>query len=179
MSTPDLVATAGAANTDVLDKVLGITADHLLYAVRHEREKVVVAMQKNYDTFFAEKAGGLSQRDRLLVAWYASQLSGCQALSQHYFERLEQLGVKQSDLDAWFAATDLTAVTESSLRIILLFTKKLILNPIEGDKSAIQGLRNAGIATPDIVTLAQLIAFLSYQIRVVLGLLAMKERLAK
>jgi uncharacterized protein YciW len=36
-------------------------------------------------------------------------------------------------------------------------------------------LKEAGLSTPEIVTLAQLIAFISYQTRVVAGLRAMRQ----
>lgn len=167
------------AVVDVINQVLQIDASHPLYEIRQGRPKVVVAMQKNYATFFSPKDGDLSQKDRLLVAWYACGLSKCAVLQQHYSQRLAAIGIHEAELHGLFADSGLESITEPRLKAILLFTNKLILNPIEGDASEIQKLRQAGIETPDIVTLAQLISFLSYQIRVVISFLAMKERLEK
>lgn len=179
MATPDAVDTAGASKTDVLDSVLGIDKDHPLYAIRHEREKVVQAMQKNYDMFFDASFEGIAQQDRLLIAWYASSLSNSEILKNHYQSKLADLGVSQVELNNWFSDNDLTTVSDEKLRVILLFTQKLILEPGLSDEAEIKLLLAAGITSEEIVFLAQLIAFLSYQIRVVLGLLAIKERLAK
>ena len=58
---------------------------------------------------------------------------------------------------------------------MLEFTRKLIENPVEGDEAALKTLPAAGVSTPAVVTLSQLIAFLSYQTRLVAGLVAMKD----
>ena len=62
---------------------------------------------------------------------------------------------------------------DTRLQTILHFTSTLMLRPIEGDKLAIDALVEAGLTTPAIVALGQLIAFLSYQIRMTAGLQAM------
>jgi CMD domain protein len=49
----------------------------------------------------------------------------------------------------------------------------LVLHPRDASSAALQALRHSGWSTPDIVTLSQLIAFLSFQIRVVQGLQAL------
>ncbi|HEU0230675.1 MAG TPA: CMD domain protein [Burkholderiaceae bacterium] len=162
------------ASDDLMDAVTGLIPSDPLYAVRHAREKVAVAMQKSYDVFFDATARGLSLSERFSVALYASVLSRSEALAGHYEQALLGQGVEPGVLDAML--TDrLDAVSNNRLRIMLGFTRKLIVKPVEGDAAEIERLRSAGVATPDIVTLAQLIAFLSYQIRVAAGLRAMKE----
>ena len=44
---------------------------------------------------------------------------------------------------------------------------------MEGDRIALLKLPAAGLSTPEVITLAQLIAFVAYQVRVVAGLQAM------
>lgn len=162
------------ASGDVMDAVVGLTPSNPLYVVRHGREKVAVAMQKNYDVFFAAEAQGLTLRERLLVALYACVLSRSPALRAHYEQALRDQGVEQGALDA-VSSDKPDTLSDTRLRVILGFTRKLIVKPVEGDAAEIERLSAAGVATPVIVTLAQLIAFLSYQIRVAAGLLAMKE----
>ena len=65
-------------------------------------------------------------------------------------------------------------LADTRLRAMLSFTRTLILNPIAGDRALLNTLPAAGISTPAIVSLAQLIAFLSYQTRLVAGLAAMR-----
>lgn len=51
----------------------------------------------------------------------------------------------------------------------------LVFHPRDASPAHLQALLDAGWATPDIVTLSQLVAFLSYQVRIVAGLRAMEE----
>ena len=46
----------------------------------------------------------------------------------------------------------------------------LVFHPRDADPAALQRLLDAGLSTTAIVTLSQLVAFLSFQIRVVAGL---------
>jgi CMD domain protein len=52
----------------------------------------------------------------------------------------------------------------------------LVLHPRDADPAALQALLNAGWSTTDIVTLSQIAAFLSFQIRVVVGLRTLAGR---
>lgn len=54
----------------------------------------------------------------------------------------------------------------------------LVLHPRDAAPPSLQALLNAGWSTTDVVTLSQLVSFLSFQIRVVAGLMAMKARAA-
>lgn len=49
----------------------------------------------------------------------------------------------------------------------------LVLHPRDAAPSHLQAMLDAGWSTPDIVTLSQLVAFLSYQVRVAAGLRAL------
>jgi CMD domain protein len=57
-------------------------------------------------------------------------------------------------------------------------THMLVLHPRDAAPPSLQGLLDAGWSTTDIVTLSQLVSFLSFQIRVVAGLKAMSARAA-
>ena len=52
----------------------------------------------------------------------------------------------------------------------------LVLHPRDADSAALQALLNAGWSATDIVTLSQIAAFLSFQIRVVVGLRTLAGR---
>ncbi len=164
---------ASAQAGDVIDTIVGLDASHPLYATRHARKKVVEATQGSYDLFFRPGDAGLPLNERLLVALHASLLSGSAPLAQHYRDALTGQGADPAALAAVEAGRE-TDLPASRLREMLEFTRKLILKPIEGDEAALRRLKDAGMATPDIVTLAQLVAFLSYQIRLAAGLMAMK-----
>jgi CMD domain protein len=170
---------------DVIDQMVGLAPDRPLHTLRHQRDKVAVATQGSYDAMFDAAVEGLSVTERLLVALHACILSHAGELAAHYRHRLlalkadaALLAIAESGVEAVVKtgakSPAAVAAADPRLRAILVFTQTLITNPIEGDKPALMKLTHAGLTTPAIVALAQLIAFLSYQLRVVPGLKAMQ-----
>ncbi|HWL29276.1 MAG TPA: CMD domain protein, partial [Burkholderiaceae bacterium] len=120
-----------------------------------------------------EGSAAFPVHERLAVAWYASLLSRSESLARHYEQKLDASKLDATVLDA-IRRDALDTLAPTRLSAMLAFTRKLITRPVEGDEAALQALTHAGIATADVVTLAQLVAFLSYQIRLAAGLAAMK-----
>lgn len=159
---------------DIVDRVAGLAPDSATHALRHQRAKVVEATQGSYDALFDTALDGLTLVERLLVALYASRLAPSPALAAHYRAELAAHNVDAATL----AAIETGAPGDLSsprLRSILAFARTLIENPVAGDKTALQTLPAAGLTTPAVVALAQLIAFLSYQTRLVAGLQALAQ----
>lgn len=159
---------------DIIDRVAGLTPDSATHALRHQRAKVVEATQASYNALFDPALDGLTLVERLLVALYASRLAPSPALAAHYRAELAAHDVDAATLTA--VETGLPDnLSSPRLRAILTFTHTLIENPLAGDKAALQTLPAAGLTTPSVVALAQLIAFLSYQTRIVAGLQALAQ----
>lgn len=158
---------------DVVDQVAGLDDGSATHALRHTREKVAAATQGSYDALFDAALPGLTLGERLLVALYACRLTPAPELAGHYRARLADTPVDANALQA-VDHGDVDALADTRLRAILTFTRTLIERPIEGDRDALLRLPAAGLATADVVTLAQLIAFLSYQTRLVAGLRALQ-----
>ncbi|MES1163555.1 MAG: acyl-CoA thioester hydrolase/BAAT C-terminal domain-containing protein, partial [Rhizobacter sp.] len=144
---------------DVVDALVPLNASHPLHAVRHQRDKVVAATQGSYDAIFDPDLPGLSLAERLLAALTVARLSGSAALAAHYRTRLDRLPAPASDGER--------------LQAIIAFAEVLTKHPVEGDRDALLKLPSAGLGTPEVITLAQLIAFVAYQVRVLAGLQAM------
>jgi len=160
-------------SVDIVDQLAGLSVDSSLHSLRHQREKVALATQGSYDTLFDPELPDIGLDERLLVALYACRLAGAQDVAAHYRQRLLALPVDAAQL----------AVAENGipeqlpngrLRAMLAFAKALTERPVEGDRAVLHTLPAAGISTPAVVALSQLIAFISYQIRVVAGLKAMQ-----
>ncbi|SHH41351.1 CMD domain protein [Pollutimonas bauzanensis] len=158
---------------DLIDSVVGLTPGTALYATRHGREKVAKATQRSYELFFDAAAGQPAIEERLLVAYYACVLSQAPGLARHYRDALAQNNA-DAGLVGCVERNQPERMPSARLKALLAFTRKLIEKPVEGDQAAVHALQAAGVSTPDIVALAQLIAFLSYQIRLAAGLQAMK-----
>lgn len=161
------------AADDLIDRIVGLSAGSDLHATRHQREKVAAATQGSYDTLFDPALPDVPLVDRLLIALYACVLTPAPALADHY---RQQLVAVQADPALIAAVGNDTpeSVAAVPLQAMLRFTRTLILDPVKGDKQALLTLPAAGISTPAVVVIAQLIAFLSYQIRLVASLKAMK-----
>ena len=158
---------------DLLDSLLNIAPGSPLHQIRHAREKVASATQGSQDLFFDPTLDNdLSLSERLWVAYYAARLGEQATLTAHYLKQLQALGTKASvlaDVDA--GAIDV--LDDARLAAILRFTRTLIESPVHGDQAALLTLQHEGLSTAEIVVLAQLIAFMSYQVRLAAGLAAL------
>ncbi|MDR6398549.1 CMD domain-containing protein [Herbaspirillum seropedicae] len=165
-------------HADVIDQLAGLSVGSALHSLRHQRDKVAVASQGSYDTLFDPALEGIGLDERLLVALYACRLAGADDLVAHYRARALVISVDAAQLAA--AETgEPEQLPEGRLRAMLVFTRALTQRPVEGDKAAIEKLPAAGISTPAVVALSQLIAFVSYHLRVVAGLKAMRAAAAQ
>lgn len=145
---------------DLLTRLL-LSEHSPVQGLRQARAKVSDATEGSYQALFAENLpGSLSLQERLLVAEYACQLTPQPELAAHYLERLQALPATQDS---------------PRLKAILDFTRTLVLAPVEGDRQALTPLLDAGLETIDVVTLGQLIAFISYQVRLASGLKALEQ----
>lgn len=169
-----MTSTASTA-ADMLDRLLNIQPETPLHGVRHAREKVAAATQASQDLFFAPTLeNNLSLTERLWVAYYAAYLTPQPLLSAHYLEQLQAHGVSQSDRES-IESGALDTLSDARLAAILRFTRTLIESPVDGDQQALKALQQVGLSTEEIVVLAQLIAFLSYQVRLASGLAALRN----
>jgi uncharacterized peroxidase-related enzyme len=155
---------------DLIDRLVPLAAGTPTRAVRHQRDKVVSATQGSYDSLFDPALPDLSLAERLLAALAIVQLAGSTALQAHYRERLQALGTLTRAEQA--ALNGETATGDARLDTILDYARLLAERPVEGDRDALLRLPAAGLSTPAVVALAQLIAFTAYQLRVVAGLQA-------
>ena len=163
MTTP---ADAGSpvAAADVIDAAAGLTPGSALQTARRFRATVVDATQASHDALLGELVPGLSTADRLRVAVRCCEAAMAPQLAAHYRSML----ALEPPGDA----------STPALPAMLTWAGLLTTDPRRGDRAALQALRAAGLADPAIVALAQLVAFLSYQTRVVAGLRAMDAALA-
>jgi len=158
---------------DTIDRIVGLSPDLNTYTTRHQREKVAVATQGSEHALFDPALAGVTLCERLCVAWYACILTPSTTLAEEYLGRL----VEADEDDAVIAhiqSGQIEGLASVRLRAMLTFTQTLITDPVKADQTALFALKSAGLTTPEIVTLAQLIAFISYQVRLAAGLRAMQ-----
>ncbi len=161
--TPPIDAGAAASTADVIDTAAGLAPGGTLQAARRFRATVVAATQASHDALLYETVPGLSTADRLRVAVHCCEAAQAPRLAAHYRVLLAQQPAGEASSPA--------------LPAMLTWAGLLTTDPRRGDREALQALQAAGLPDPAIVALAQLVAFLSYQTRVVAGLVAMEGAL--
>ena len=163
-------AVIDTASSDLIDRLVPLADGTPTHAVRHQRDKVVAATQGSYDSLFDPALAGLSLPERLLAALSIVRLAGSTALVAHYRARLQALDGLTAAHQAALAAD--AATGDARLDAILGYARLLADRTVEGDRAALLRLPAAGLSTPAVIALAQLIAFVAYQLRVLAGLRA-------
>ena len=155
----------------IVVEAAGIAADHPLAAVIAGRSDVMQLTQASHDAALKpEPPGGLSHAERAALACRMARLSDEEMLARHYEAMIPESGGWQAIADPAFDGTD-----DERTRAILRHTDLVTVDPKRAAEADIAALKSAGILEPDIVRLSELIAFVSYQVRVVKGLRLMAE----
>ena len=162
--TATLESAGPAGQPDVIDAAAGLAPGSTLHAARRFRATVVEATQASHDALLYEPVHGLSTADRLRVAVHCCEAAQAPQLAAHYRALLAQQPAQEAASVALPAMQDWAGL--------------LTTDPRRGDRAALHALRTAGLADAAIVALAQLVAFLSYQTRVVAGLVAVDAALS-
>lgn len=162
--TTTLETTGTTGPVDVIDAAAGLAPGTTLHAARRFRATVVEATQASHDALLHEPVQGLSTADRMRVAVHCCEAAQAPQLVAHYRALLEQQPTQEA------ASAALPAMQE--------WAGLLTTDPRRGDRAALHALRTASLPDAAIVALAQLVAFLSYQTRVVAGLVAVDAALA-
>ncbi|WP_311223707.1 MULTISPECIES: peroxidase-related enzyme [unclassified Acidovorax] len=159
---------------DTIDQIAGLSPGSAAHAVRHQRGKVATATQGCEDALLGpDLPGGLTQAERLAVAHDIARVSGLPALAAHYRAALEPLRPTPA-LQALIETPD-AAIADTRLQAIVHFARTLATQPAQSDQAALLALPAAGLSVPDTVLLAQLIGFVTYQLRLVAGVAALSQ----
>jgi len=187
----------------VIDQLTGITPGSALDRLRAQREQARTQAQQSYLALFAPIepiAGHFDIADRFAVAAFVAGLHKQPDVARFYAESLEGKGVAKAieaevargaaqgpygrypegPLSAEDEAGPVYAVDDAHRKVLgdrlsagLAHAHLLAFHPRDASPAALQALLDAGWRTTEIVTLSQLVAFLAFQIRVVIGLRAL------
>lgn len=158
------------ATTDVLNSLLGFGPGSTLAELREQRAAATAHTQGSYDALFGDSpATFVSPVERFATAYKVALLHEEPALAEHYRALLESAGGDAelvSAVTAWPGSAGLPA----RLAAIMKHVDLLVLNPAAATPDDIAALQEAGLSAAEIVTVSQIIAFTSYQVRVYIGL---------
>jgi CMD domain protein len=175
MSNAQPAGEAVARQPDLINQLAGIETNDRLAELRHQRPDVAKFIQGSFDTLLEpQDPAGLSRSERELVALRVAILNANPTLAAFHRQRLEGLGVAAATIAAVaaFPATDAFARREAA---ILQHVDLLTNEPRAASREELAGLEEAGLTTPAIVTLAQLVAYLSFEVRLLAGLRILGE----
>ncbi len=188
---------------DIIDRLVGIAPGTRLDDVRRHRIQARDNAQLSYEALFAPATPGtVLLEERFAVAYFVAGLHRDEAVAAFYREALghydrpgllaaisseirrgETSGPYGSYPRGPLSAEDapgLIYAPDTASRAVLgrlgaalVHAHLLVFRPRDASPAALQALLDAGWSTDDIVTLSQLVAFLSFQIRVVTGLRAL------
>jgi CMD domain protein len=193
--------------TDVIDHLVGVSPGDAVDALRHQRPDARANAQASFDALFhADALEHASQLERLALAYWTTALA--QSPTSSYYgdllaaEDKATLAALEAALPGartsgpygdypagpltaqntpgvhWSPEADLATAVGNRLAVALAHTHLLVYRPRDSSADALQALLDAGWSTTGIVTLSQLVAFLSFQLRVVAGLTVLKGELA-
>lgn len=164
--------------TDMIDSAASLAPEGATRRLRQQRSKVVVATRGSLEALFAPALDGLALSERFLVALYACHLSSAPELARRYQERNRIDGISDGLMRLIERAerddAALAAVATARELALLRYTRQLIDRPDAGNSAAMTALSDVGLSTRGIVALAQLLGFVSYQVRLVAGLQALE-----
>jgi uncharacterized protein YciW len=110
--------------------------------------------------------GGLPYGLRAALAARMARLTSSPTLAAHY----DTLVTRANDPVTASLAEPNTTVADGRTAEIVRHTDRLTIAPREATRDHVEALRMAGVTDPDIVRLAELAAFVNYQVRVISGI---------
>jgi CMD domain protein len=160
---------------DVIAEIVGVKAGSGLAEVLATRADIMVLTQKSHEAALTPVApGGLSHAERAALACRVAKLNNDRDFERHFEMLLEQADVSGEAAqiaDMWFRGGD-----DRRLTALIRHTDLIAHEPRNASRGDIELLQDAGLSDADIVRLSELVAFVSYQIRVAAGLRLMRGR---
>ena len=197
-----------STDTDIIDRLVGASPGSRIDVLRRRRPETREQSQASYDALFSPLDDGeVSVTERRLVAAFTTRLPADAATTEHYaalataadaelaaivlreaaatstngpFGHYAEAGLQAENSEGvrYRAGESTRDALGARLTAALEHAHLLVYRPREADGAAIQALLDAGWSTDAIVTLSQLVAFLSFQQRVVAGLRVLSEEAA-
>ncbi|HEV7214990.1 MAG TPA: CMD domain protein [Chloroflexota bacterium] len=171
MAQPSQAAASDTPDAqDMLNQWAGIAAGSPLARLRAERADVADAAQGSYQALLEpDDPAGVSRLEREMIALRVAVLTPCPPLVAWHRRRLRDLGADAATLAA-IEQFPAGAALPARERAVLDYVDRLTRAPGTATAAHVAELQAGGLTPRDIVTIAQLIALLSFEVRVLAGL---------
>ncbi len=162
-------------HVDVIDSILGQPGAGAVAALRSQKPELAVQMQDYYDAVFrpsADSAATLPHAERWLIAIRTASHTRSQSAVDWYSAQALNSGVGEelitkanNTAEAWNGDPRTTA--------IMRHVDLIVTHPVDSSKTDIEALANAELSSMAIVALSQVVAYVSYQVRLIATLRAL------
>jgi alkylhydroperoxidase domain protein/CMD domain protein len=173
--TATTAATPPATN-DIISTLAGIAPGSPAAELRAQRPEAMQHAQGSYTALFdPAELVGLSPAERFAIALRVATIHAATEAAEHYRQRLIEAGAS-AEIVAAAALEDAGSGSQPDpavpprLQAILAHADLLSTHPVDATPDDLQTLADAGLATVEIVVLSQIVAFVSFQVRVVAAL---------
>lgn len=158
---------------DVIARLAGVAPGGAVAAALAGRADILtMTAESEAASLLPQEPGALSHGERAALAVRVARLHEEPGLAAHYGELVARAGA--TDATAALADPAFKGGGDKRLAALIAYTDRVSLAPKDAVAGDIERLQAAGIDDADIVRLAELVAFLAYQIRVVQGLKLMQ-----
>ena len=164
-----------SAAPDLLDELVGIQPGSPISELRAQRADITRHIQGYYNALLEPADdSSVSRLERGLIALRVARLEESAPLVEHYRAYLAQLSAPAEIVEAT-EALSLDAPLSSRTVALLQHVDRLTQDPSVATQAHLAELQAHGLSAADIVTISQLIAFLSFQVRTLAGLQLLAE----
>ncbi|WP_297351292.1 peroxidase-related enzyme [Paraburkholderia sp.] len=147
---------------DVVDQIADPANPQIARDIRQHRPKIVAFIQATFDALFVDEPGNFGLRLRFSCAAKVAALTEEAGLAHFYLDALESIGPLKKDAKA-------QAVENAAFE----HTMRVTTAPASCDQAALDALHAVGMTEYEIVTLSQLIGYVSFQARLILTVRAL------
>ena len=163
--------TSGIAGNDLVTRQAGVLPGEAADAALTARAEIVAMTQATHDAALKPKdPGGLSLAERAALASRIARLNADPGLAAHYASLMREAS----------ASAEVERIADPAFKgsgrvgALVAYTDLASTAPKDAGPGDIEALKQAGLGDADIVRLAELNAFLAYQIRLIAGLKLMR-----
>lgn len=154
----------------------GLQSDHPLAATLSGRDDIMTMTEQAHDAALKPvEPGGLSHGERAALSCRMARLNREDGLATHFLDLMG--GADASSEIAQLADPEFSGGSDTRMSAILRHTDIVTTDTKSVVANDIEALKKAGVSEDDIVRLSELVAFISYQIRLTIGLRLMGEAL--
>jgi CMD domain protein len=159
---------------DIINRFAGIAPGSDLARLREQRPETLAYAQGSFDVLLEpEEPGGVTRIEREAIGLRVATLERFPDIAGFHRDRMRALGVPDAEIDAveLFPGAGVLSTRRAA---IMRHTDLLTMDSRRASPEALAELKRVGLTAPDIVTISQLIAYLSYQVRMIALLRVMR-----